>query len=94
MFLSILGLGERIQSLEDLSGKLTDFDECTRDLNSTLKKLEDKLDSHNRLGSSAKDPKHQDKIRVSRRKIHLPLTAVGSIHARDFGLFLERKLSS
>lgn len=59
------GLNEKIQDLEETSGKLTEFDDCCKNVNALLKKLEDKMDAHNRLGSSAKDPKHQDKIRVS-----------------------------
>ena len=58
------GLSERIQSLEDLSGRLTEFGSYNDDVNSTLKKLEDKLGAHLNLGSSAKDPKYQDKIAV------------------------------
>ena len=61
------GLGEKIQSLEDLTGKMTEVDDYTKDLNGTLKKLEDKLQAHRRMGSTAKDPKYQDKIAVSGR---------------------------
>ena len=60
------GLSERIQSLEDLSGRLTEFGTYNDDVNATLKKLEDRLDAHMNLGSTAKDPKYQDKIAVSR----------------------------
>ena len=61
------GLSERIQSLEDLSGRLTEFGTYNDDVNATLKKLEDRLDAHMNLGSTAKDPKYQDKIAVSRQ---------------------------
>ena len=60
----VTGLNDKIQDLEETSAKLTEFDDCCKNVNTLLKKLEDKMETHNKLGSSAKDPKHQDKISV------------------------------
>ena len=54
-----------MQSLEDLGGRLNEFGTYNDDVNNILKKLEEKLDAHLNLGSTAKDPKYQDKIAVS-----------------------------
>lgn len=35
-----------------------------RDVGSNLQKFEDRLLAHNKLGTSARDPKHVDKIKV------------------------------
>ena len=35
-----------------------------RDMTSTLQKYEDRLATHNKLGTSAKDPKHVDKVKA------------------------------
>ena len=64
-FLFLIGLAEQIQNLEDLGGRLNEFGTYNDDVNNTLKKLEEKLDAHMSLGSTAKDPKYQDKIAVS-----------------------------
>jgi len=60
----VSGVGEKLSVLEEVSGRLTELDDCSRDLDSTLARLEERLEAHNNLGSSAKDPKYQDKIRV------------------------------
>ena len=66
-------MAERVQSLEDLGGRLNEFGTYNDDVNNTLKKLEEKLDAHLNLGSTAKDPKYQDKIAVSEKKYSLSL---------------------
>ena len=67
------GLADHLQSLEDLSGRLNEFGTYNDDVNNTLKKLEEKLDAHLNLGSSAKDPKYQDKIAVRKTQLFMCL---------------------
>lgn len=50
--------------LEDLSQKLEEYHDNLRDMESSLQKSEDRFRGHNMQGTSAKDPKHADKIKV------------------------------
>lgn len=58
------GVTDRVRSLEDLMQKLDDFQYNFKDYDTNLTKCEDKLTSHNKMGPSAKDPKHVDAIKV------------------------------
>ena len=60
----ISGVLDRMQELEDTSQKLHEFDDVLQDLDSQVKKCEDKLATHKDLGSTAKDSKHLDKVKV------------------------------
>lgn len=61
----IIGVLDRVQMLEDTVQKLQENDDIMSDLGSHIKKFEDKLDSHKKLGVAAKEPKHMDKVKVS-----------------------------
>ena len=58
------GVNDRVQNLEDSSQRLQEFSDALKDVNTLLKKNEEKLNTHEELGSSSKDNKHIDKIRV------------------------------
>ena len=67
MFLDVfptVGVNDRVQNLEDILQKLHEFNDLLNDVNSNLKKYEDKLQAHNDLGPAGKDAKHLDKMRV------------------------------
>ncbi|XP_035231691.1 microtubule-actin cross-linking factor 1-like isoform X1 [Stegodyphus dumicola] len=48
---------ERTQALDDVSHKLTVYQDKARDVNHSLHRLEDRLLSHDALGDSSRDPK-------------------------------------
>lgn len=58
------GVTDRVQCLEDTSQRLTEFADALKDVNALIKKNEDKLKSHEELGSAAMDNRHVDKIKM------------------------------
>ena len=64
IFVPSVGVNDRVQNLEDILQKLHEFNDLLSDVNSNLKKYEDKLQAHNDLGPAGKDAKHLDKMRV------------------------------
>lgn len=58
------GVAGRVETLEDMSQRLAEFQDSLGDVNSALQRLEDRLDSHQHLGAAARDPKYTDMIKV------------------------------
>ena len=55
----------QVQGLEDTQQKLYELSDTVQDVNATLRRIEDKMESHRALGPASKDSKHLDKIKVS-----------------------------
>lgn len=55
----------KIQDLEDLSQRLTEFHDVIKDIQNGLKRADDKVQAHYNNGSAAKDPIYAEKIKVN-----------------------------
>lgn len=66
IFICYTAVADKIEELEDLLQRLEEFQDNMRESESTLDRYKDKLDTHLKQGSSAKDPKHIDKIKVNK----------------------------
>ena len=64
-----VGVDDRVRTLEDLSSGLHDYQENYHEIDTSLQKHKAKLDKHMEHGSTAKDSKHLEKIKVRTSRI-------------------------
>ena len=63
-FVSFTDVSDQLETLEQLTERLNDFQDRANQSQSSLANIEEKLASHDALGSNAKDPKNLDRLKV------------------------------
>lgn len=64
----LAGVAERSRQLDEVSGKLCEFQEKAGELGHGLQRLEDKLASHDALGEAARNPRLLDRLQGMARE--------------------------
>ncbi|KAI8481243.1 hypothetical protein Bbelb_410460 [Branchiostoma belcheri] len=77
------GLGERRQSLEDMLGRLKEFNEAVQDVQDKLIKQEDKLAEQENLGPEARDSKQFQNLKNLQSEVADLQSKID--YAKDFG---------
>ncbi|OWF34915.1 Dystonin [Mizuhopecten yessoensis] len=83
------GVASRVAELEDLTQKLDEFHDNLRDVESSMQKCEDRLEAHNKQGSSARDPKHVDKMKAMQEDVELMTPQLDYVEALLDGFNLD-----